>query len=93
LAADPEEQHNVASAHPAVVAELDSLLMSWLAERLAGRPDPMLEVVECGLPAVARLQGVIAEEGEQDAQAVIELDEPEASAVAVPVDYGVLARE
>jgi arylsulfatase A-like enzyme len=32
LEADPQERHNVAGQHPAVVAELDAALEAWLAE-------------------------------------------------------------
>jgi arylsulfatase A-like enzyme len=64
LAADPLEQHDVSAEHPEVVADLDSKLEGWIADNLAGRPDPMTEVVEFGLPAVARLAGIIREDEE-----------------------------
>lgn len=62
LANDPAEQCDVSEARPDVVAELQGRLDTWLAERLAGRRDPMAEVVEAGLPAVARLASVIADD-------------------------------
>ncbi len=58
--ADPEEQHDVADRHPEVVAELDGRLRHWVSAQLGGRPDPMVEVIDAGLPAVARLNDVIA---------------------------------
>lgn len=62
LHADPLEQHNLASRRPDVVAEMDSRLRGWVDERLGDRPDPMLEVLEVGLPAVRRLEDVIDED-------------------------------
>ena len=60
LADDPDEQHNVAELHPEVVENLDARLHHWVAAQLAGRPDPSLSVIDAGLPAVARLNEVIA---------------------------------
>jgi arylsulfatase A-like enzyme len=62
LVADPTEQHNLAEQRPDVVAELDAQLEDWIAAQLSGAPDPMVEVVEYGLPAVKRLNDVIAED-------------------------------
>lgn len=62
--ADPDEQLNLAGAHPDVVADLDGRMRRWLDEQLRGRPDPMLEVIASGLPAVARLHGILAEDRE-----------------------------
>ncbi len=62
LAVDPDEQHDVSAARPDVVARMDAQLDRWLTARLDGRPDPMLEVIEHGLPAVRRLEGVIQED-------------------------------
>jgi arylsulfatase len=59
---DPDEQHNVAADYPEVVAELDGRLSRWLEEQLADADDPAINVVNAGLPAVLRLQGVIEEE-------------------------------
>jgi len=56
---DPTEQHNVAADHPEVVDELGARLTHWVSAQLAGRPDPMLQVIDAGLPAVARLNDVI----------------------------------
>lgn len=56
---DPDEQHNVADEHPEVVKELGDRLNHWVSAQLAGRPDPMLQVIDAGLPAVARLNDVI----------------------------------
>jgi arylsulfatase len=64
LGADPLEQHNLAALRPDVVADMDRRLVRWVDERLGGRPDPMCEVLEVGLPAVNRLAGVIAEDAE-----------------------------
>ncbi len=61
LAEDPDEQHNVADDHPEVVARMGAQLQHWLSAQLAGRPDPMLSVIDAGLPAVARLNDVVAE--------------------------------
>jgi arylsulfatase len=60
LANDPHEQVNVADQHPAVVDELGKRLNHWVSAQLGGRPDPMLSVLDAGLPAVARLNDVIA---------------------------------
>jgi arylsulfatase A-like enzyme/multidrug efflux pump subunit AcrA (membrane-fusion protein) len=60
LAADPHEQVNVADQHPEVVTELGDRLQHWVSAQLAGRPDPMHSVLDAGLPAVARLNDVIA---------------------------------
>ena len=60
LAADPDEQVNVAALHPEVVATMDAQLDHWVSAQLAGRPDPMLSVIDAGLPAVARLHDVMA---------------------------------
>ena len=60
MAADPDEQHNVADRYPEVAADLDGRLRHWVSAQLAGRHDPMLEVIDAGLPAVARLNDVIA---------------------------------
>ena len=57
---DPDEQHNVAAEHPEVVDELGGRLDHWVSAQLGGRPDPMLQVIDAGLPAVARLNDVIA---------------------------------
>jgi arylsulfatase len=57
---DPHEQHNVADRHPEVVAELGDRLNHWVSSQLAGRPDPILQVIDAGLPAVARLNDVVA---------------------------------
>jgi arylsulfatase A-like enzyme len=62
LLADPEEQVNLASRHPGLVAAMERELSSWVDEQLAGRPDPMRLALAEGLPAVRRLEGVIAEE-------------------------------
>ena len=61
LPGDPNEQRNVADDHPRVASELDAVLDRWMAEQMAGRRDPMLEVMEWGLPAVARLRSVMGE--------------------------------
>ena len=60
LANDPNEQHNVADLHPEVVDEMSSRLTHWVSAQLGGRPDPMNSVIDAGLPAVARLNDVIA---------------------------------
>lgn len=56
---DPHEQHDVSDQHPEVVKELGDRLNHWVSAQLAGRPDPMLQVIDAGLPAVARLNDVI----------------------------------
>jgi arylsulfatase A-like enzyme len=61
LAADPAEQTNVAAQHPEVVADLSDRLQHWVSAQLGGRPDPMYSVIDAGLPAVARLNDVMAE--------------------------------
>ncbi len=67
LRADPREQHNLAARRPDVVAQMERRLLRWLGDRLQDRPDPMLEVLEIGLPAVNRLEGVIAEDAARTA--------------------------
>ncbi len=62
LPADPLEQHNLAALRPDVVADMDRLLLRFVDERLGDRPDPMAEVLKVGLPAVNRLEAVIAED-------------------------------
>jgi len=66
LDADPAEQRNVVAEYPEVAARLEHQLDDWLAERLGGRPDPMLEVIAEGLPAVRRLEAVIEEDAKLD---------------------------
>ncbi len=62
LKEDPTEQHNVAEEHPDITERMHNQLLHWVGAQLAGRPDPLLEVVDAGLPAVARLNGVMAAE-------------------------------
>lgn len=62
LEADPDEQLNIARFHPDVVEALELRLQTFLADKLDGRPDPIDEVIRVGLPAVERLNGVIAED-------------------------------
>jgi hypothetical protein len=84
LTADPDEQQNMSEERPDVVATMDAFMNGWLDAQLAGRPDPMDEVIEFGLPAVMRLEGVIEEdlatarlEGSEDVRAtVLEASEP-----------------
>ena len=64
LRADPLEQHNLARRRPEVVADMERRLLRWVDDRRGDRPDPMMEVLEMGLPAVNRLEGVIAEDAE-----------------------------
>lgn len=59
LADDPGEQVNVAARHPEVVTQLSATLDAWLADQLGAEDDPLLGVVRHGLPAVARLDGII----------------------------------
>jgi arylsulfatase A-like enzyme/multidrug efflux pump subunit AcrA (membrane-fusion protein) len=66
---DPEEQKNVALEYPDVAAQLGDRLHTWVGEQLAGRPDPMNQVIADGLPAVVRLDGVI-NEAEREAHQV-----------------------
>jgi arylsulfatase A-like enzyme len=58
LAADPDEQHNIAPQRPDVVSVMNARMETWLDAELAGRHDPMAEVIEHGLPAVRRLDGL-----------------------------------
>ncbi|MDE3203643.1 MAG: sulfatase-like hydrolase/transferase [Acidobacteriota bacterium] len=73
LPTDPDEQVNLARLRPDVVSALDSRLEGWLAAGLDARPDPMLEVVSYGLPAVARLRAVIEEEQAESVAPLIDL--------------------
>jgi len=68
LAADPDEQVDLSTERPDVVASMDALMDRWLDARLAGRTDPMLEVIEFGLPAVKRLEDVIREDREANGE-------------------------
>ena len=61
LPTDPREQHNMAGARPDIATELDKMLSTWLTGQLRGRPDPMIDVVQTGLPAVRRLQKLTTE--------------------------------
>jgi arylsulfatase len=60
LDADPTEQHDVSDDRPDMVKRLGMELDQWLARQLGGRPDPMFEVLAEGLPAVKRLDRIIA---------------------------------
>jgi arylsulfatase len=62
LAADPDEQRDLSMERPDIVAAMDARMNEWLDAQLAGRTDPMEEVIEVGLPAVMRLQRVIDED-------------------------------
>lgn len=64
LSSDPHEQRNLSNQRPDVVEVLDARMRIWLDRKLGNRPDPMTEVVEYGLPAVRRLDGVICEESQ-----------------------------
>jgi arylsulfatase A-like enzyme len=59
LSHDPDEQHNVADTYPEVVGALSGALDSWIGTQLQGRPDPFDVVIDAGLPAVTRLDGMI----------------------------------
>ncbi len=60
LGVDPHEQQNVADSYPDVVERMQAQLQHWVGAQLGGRPDPMLSVIDAGLPAVARLNEVAA---------------------------------
>jgi arylsulfatase len=60
LVDDPDEQANVADRYPEVVESMDARLHHWVSAQLAGRTDPMLSVIDAGLPAVARLNDVMS---------------------------------
>jgi arylsulfatase A-like enzyme len=62
LAADPAETQNLAGRLPDVAATLDRHLQAWLEQQLDGRPDPIHDVLATELPAIARLNRVIAED-------------------------------
>ncbi|MBV9659577.1 MAG: sulfatase-like hydrolase/transferase [Acidimicrobiales bacterium] len=70
---DPFEQRNVAGNYPSVVDRLDHLIQEWIDTSLTGRTDPMLEVIECGLPAVRRLANVVPARAEPPDRMVIDL--------------------
>jgi arylsulfatase A-like enzyme len=73
LEADPGEHRNVAADHPGVVHELDGILWDWIRETLGGRPDPMVEVVDYGLPAVRRLEALLSRGSEEHPMPVLDL--------------------
>ncbi len=62
---DPAEQTNLAHEQPEIALQMDAILTEWLTVQLAGRPDPMEEVVAAGLPAVRRLNDLVAELAQQ----------------------------
>jgi arylsulfatase A-like enzyme/multidrug efflux pump subunit AcrA (membrane-fusion protein) len=101
LAEDPDEQVNLIDERPEVAAELDDRLDHWLAAQLAGRTDPLLQVVDDGLPAVARLDGIINGDAPAPAPAAPtvvpapadHLDAPTASNGHAPVAAVVAAEE
>ena len=66
---DPEEQKNVALEYPDIAVGLGDRLHTWVGEQLAGRTDPMNQVIADGLPAVVRLDSVI-NESEREAHQV-----------------------
>lgn len=72
---DPGEQVNLCGRYPDVAAQLDAELTAWMVQSLDGRPDPMAEVLELGLPAVKRLEGVIRDDRGGEAVPVIDLRE------------------
>jgi arylsulfatase A-like enzyme len=69
LTTDPDEQVNLATSRPEVVASLDARLEAWINRQLQGRADPFLEVIREGLPAVVRLQNIIKEDAKSAATA------------------------
>jgi arylsulfatase A-like enzyme len=71
LRADPAEQFNIVAARPDVAGALDRQLEHALEHALDGRPDPMLEVLAAGLPAIARLDAVIQEDAEREGLAAV----------------------
>jgi arylsulfatase A-like enzyme len=62
LPSDPTEQRNLAQDRPDVVAQMDAVLQKWLDDRVDGDADPMHDVIQVGLPAVRRLEGVVLED-------------------------------
>ncbi len=73
LPTDPDEQTNLVHERADVAADLDGRLQRWLAASLGVQPDPMVEVVEYGLPAVTRLQRLVDEAGPARMGRVIDL--------------------
>ena len=62
---DPNEQVNVVGLYPDYAESMSTFLDEWFETQLDGRPDPMLAVMASGLPAVTRLNDLIAEESGQ----------------------------
>lgn len=75
VSADPDEQNNQIATSTDVARELGQRLDRWLDEHLQGRPDPLQEVVEYGLPAVARLDNVIREDAQIARRSSADADE------------------
>ena len=65
LVDDPNEQANVVGLYPEYAESLCTYLDEWFETQLDGRPDPMLAVMASGLPAVTRLNDLIAQESGQ----------------------------
>ncbi|WP_051344300.1 sulfatase family protein [Alicyclobacillus herbarius] len=64
LQSDPGEEHNLADSLPDVASELEGLLDAWVAEKLAGRADPMEIVLrEQGLPFRRRIEQILLDVG------------------------------
>ncbi len=59
---------------PDIVAEMERRLLNWVDDRLGDRLDPIVEVLEFGLPAVHRLERVIAEDAADAAEAALRDD-------------------
>lgn len=62
LPSDPHEQVNLATTQLDTAATMDKQLSQWLDAQLQDRSDPFDDVLAVGLPAVARLRGVLDEE-------------------------------
>lgn len=73
LRSDPGEQRNLIHEVPGVAAELEDLLMSWVERGLAGRPDPLLEVIDYGRPGPERLKKIIGEDAGRATPGSVEL--------------------
>lgn len=64
LMADPEETVNLAEANPELAERFQSLIDTWVEEKLQGRGDPMKrQLEESGLPFRKRIEQILASAG------------------------------